>query len=195
MKTNIFLAVILFFLLSFSGYAQQEYNKFGFEINAGPSYMLNKIVGEKANLGFGFEGFVKYNFMPHLGVYAGWGWNKFQSDKSSFGNDVDYEGNGYSFGLHFLHPLQNSSFSYFLRVGGLYNHIEIESADGKIKENTKLGLGFELAAGLTYAVSSNTDIVFGLKFKSLSRDLSLGSGSKTIDYNYTGIMIGVHKTL
>jgi hypothetical protein len=32
--------------------------------------------------GLGFEGTIVYRFIPSLGVYAGWSWNNFASDKT-----------------------------------------------------------------------------------------------------------------
>jgi hypothetical protein len=87
MNTKI-LALMMLVLLSSSSFAQETEKRFGFELNGGASFATKKMDEASLNTGFGFEGTFHYRFMPHLGVYAGWGWNRFGADQAFAGNDI-----------------------------------------------------------------------------------------------------------
>ena len=94
--------------LSMSSFAQESEKRFGFEFNSGVSIATKKIGDASLKPGFGFEGLFHYRFLPHLGVYAGWGWNRFGADQSFAGKDVCFEETGYVVGLNFNHPIGTS---------------------------------------------------------------------------------------
>ena len=137
-------AIILVFLLSCN--AQENDKRFGFEFSTGASVATKKLGGSTLNPGVGFEGIFHYRVLPHAGIYAGWGWNKFGADESVFGNNIDFEETGYVFGVQFKHPIGERKTSIYFRAGGLYNHIEVEN-DGDITHNSGHGLGWQAAAG------------------------------------------------
>lgn len=178
-------------VITFNSYAQQTQSRFSFELNAGPSVANNELGGADLDLGGGFEGVFYYRVMPHAGLYAGWGWNKFSSDKTFIGDDMDFEETGYVFGLQFKHPVGNSPIDGFLRLGGLYNHIEIENTDGEIIEDTGHGLGFQLAGGIDIPLGGKWSITPGFKFNSLSRELTTEDINTELDLNYFSGRIGL----
>jgi hypothetical protein len=149
MNTKI-LALMMLVLLSSSSFAQETEKRFGFELNGGASFATKKMDEASLNTGFGFEGTFHYRFMPHLGVYAGWGWNRFGADQAFAGNDICFEETGYVLGLNFTHPIGTSKLAYYLRAGALYNHIETENADGDIINDSKHGLGFQNSWRIRY---------------------------------------------
>ena len=187
------LALTMLVLLSMSSFAQESAKRFGFELNSGASLATKKINGTSMNPGFGFEGTLHFRFMPHLGVYTGWGWNRFGADESYAGNDVCFEETGYVFGLNFKHPIGNSKMVYYFRAGALYNHIETENAEGDILNDTKHGLGFQLAGGLDINLGKNWSLTPGIKFNSLSGDTEFEGISKQLDYQYVSARIGISK--
>ena len=83
--------LVMFALLSFNALAQNSEKKFAVELNAGGAIPVAKIDNTKLNAGGGFEGVFHYRFMPHLGVYAGWGWNKLSADNIFEQNDICLE--------------------------------------------------------------------------------------------------------
>ncbi|MFO7655656.1 MAG: outer membrane beta-barrel protein [Bacteroidales bacterium] len=192
MKTKA-LALTMFVLLSLSSLAQESETRFGFELNSGISLATKKIDGASLNPGFGFEGTLHYRFMPHLGAYAGWGWNRFGADESFAGNDVCFEETGYVFGLNFKHPIGTSKLAYYVRAGGLYNHIETENADGEIINDSKHGFGYQLASGIDISLGKNWSLTPGFKFNSLSRDTEYEGIVKQLDYQYISARIGITK--
>lgn len=162
-------ALLIFTLIATNVFAQNSTSKFSFELNAGPSLATQDLGDTDLNMGVGFEGVFSYRFMPHLGVYAGWGWNKFASDESFEGIDADFEETGYVFGLQFKHPFQSSEISGVVRAGGLYNHHEIENPDGDIVWDTGHGLGYQVVAGIELPVGEKWRLAPTIKYHSLSR--------------------------
>ncbi len=193
MKTKGLIVCALVALIAFNGVAQEKEKRFGFEISSGASVATKKLGGEKVNPGFGFEGILHYRFMPHTGIYGGWGWNRFGADNSFAGTDVCFEETGYVFGLQFKHPVGTSALSYYVRGGGLYNHIETENADGDIINDTKHGLGYQLAGGIDLNLGSNWSLTPGIKFNSLSRETEFEGASKQMDLNYLSVRVGILK--
>ncbi len=193
MKTKGLFALLVLALLSNSSIAQENEKRFGFELSGGASMATSKPGDTKLNPGFGIEGIFHYRFMPHLGVYGGWGWNRFGADNSFAGTDICFEETGYVLGLQFKHPVGSMPLSYYLRAGGLYNHIEIENTDGDIIGNTGHGLGFQLAAGIDYSLGKNWSITPGLKFNYLNRDVEMGGVTTSLNHNYLSLRVGFLK--
>jgi len=192
MKTKGFALTVLV-LLSLSSFAQESEKRFGFELNSGVSLATKKIDNASLNTGYGFEGIFHYRFMPHLGVYAGWGLNSFGSDNSFAGKDVCFEETGYVIGLNFKHPIGSSKLAYYLRAGALYNHIETENSDGDIINDSKHGFGYQLAGGIAVNLGKNWSFTPGIRFNSLSRDTKFEGTSKKLDYQYISARIGFAK--
>jgi opacity protein-like surface antigen len=201
MKTKGLFALLMLVTLSFSSIAQETENgqslsvdkRFGFELSGGASFATRKLADAKPNPGLGFEGIFSYRFMPHTGVYAGWGWNRFGADKSFAGSDVCFEETGYVFGLQFSHPIGNSPTSVNLRVGALYNHIEIENAEGDIIEDTGHGLGWQVAGGIEIPLGSNWILTPGVKFNALNREVDQVGTTYDLNLNYLSVRVGFTK--
>lgn len=190
MKTKAFtLAILLLFAGSI--FAQETGKRFGFELNGGASVATQKIEDVNTQTGGGFEGIFHYRFMPHLGVYGGWGWNKLPARHSFAGDDVCFEETGYVFGLNFSHPIDDSGLSYYVRAAGLFNHIETENADGDIINDTGHGLGFQLAGGIEIPLNSKWSLTPGVKFNSLSRETKYEGTIRQLDYQYISIRAGI----
>ena len=194
MKTLKLFTILILVTLSIDAAAQDQGSRFSFELNAGPSIALQELGDTDLKTGVGFEGLLHYRFMPHLGAYAGWGWNKFASDETFAGADVDFEETGYVFGLQFKHPINESSLSWYVRGGGLYNHIEVENSDGDIIEDTGHGLGLHAGTGLDIQLSNKWSILPSVTFHSLSRDLDGDGINTTLDLTYLSGRIGILKS-
>ena len=193
MKTKALLILSFCILITGAVNAQENEKRFGIELNGGASVATSKPGETQLNPGFGFEGTLHYRILQHTGVYAGWGWNRFSADNSFAGIDVCFEETGYVFGLQFKHPIGNMPLSYYLRAGGLYNHIEIENAAADIIGDTGHGLGFQLGAGIDYNLGKNWSITPGLKFNSLSRDVEMEGVTTGLNHNYLSLKVGILK--
>ncbi len=188
------LTFAMLILLSLSNFAQESGKRVGFELNGGPSMGIKKIDGTNLNPGFGFEGIFHYRFMSHLGIYAGWGWNRFEADESFAGTDVCFEETGYVMGINVKYFMGKSKLAYYVRAGALYNHIETENANGDIVNDTKHGLGYQLAAGIDIPLGKSWSLTPGIKFNNLSRETAWEGVSKTINYQYLSARVGILKT-
>jgi len=192
MKTKALIVLAITALLSLNSFGQEDETRFAIELNGGVSLATQDLGGVNLNTGLGFETVFHYRFYKHLGVYAGWGWNKFSTDDNFGGNKVDFEETGYLFGLQFKHPVGTSPISYYARLGGLYNHIEVEDGDDIIGD-TGHGLGFQVAAGINIPLGSNWSVNSGLKFNAISGDIDDNGTQTNLDLNYVMIRIGIVK--
>ncbi len=194
MKTKVLLLLVVF--ASLNCFAQEKEPRFGIEMDGGASFALKKLDDANMKAGFGFEGTLHYRFYKHIGAYAGWGWNRFSSENSFAGKNCDFEETGYVFGLQFKHPIGNSPIAYYVRAGGLWNHIEIENSEGDIIKDTKHGLGFQLAGGIYIPIGKNWSVNTGLKFNSLNRkDVEFPDDIKrTLDLKYLSLRVGIVKS-
>ena len=196
MKFKSLIVIAALVLLVNSANAQERRRKVGFELTAGPSVALNNLGDFKMKVGKGVEGVFTYMPMTHFGLFAGWGWNNFR------GNYYDFEDTGYMFGVQFKDDINKSAFSYYLRAGGLYNHIEIEDATSGIVDgfysDSGHGLGIHLSGGVEYSLGKGWCINSNLKFQHLKRDVVLPSmlrdnAATAVNLNYLALRLGVVK--
>ncbi len=96
-----------------------------------------KLGDAELEAGMGFEGTLQYNIWKGTSLYAGWGWNKFASDESFAGSNIDFEETGYVMGLRYANNFSDSPVGLFVRGGAIYNHIEVEDDDDIIAEKGK----------------------------------------------------------
>jgi len=190
MKTKVLFTITMSALLSLTAFAQDNEEKFGFELSGGPSLATRELDGSKFENGCGFEGILHYRFMPHTGIYTGWGWNRFSAKSSFAGVNTDFEETGYVIGLQFRHPIDGFLSSYYLRVGPLYNHIEVENFNGDIIGDTGHGLGFQLAAGIDIPLGSRWSLTPGVKYNSISGTGNIEEIPFSINYHYLSVRMG-----
>jgi opacity protein-like surface antigen len=193
MKTKVFLTVALCAIFSMSSLAQEQAKRFGLELNGGLSLTTSKLSDVKADPGFGFEGTLHFRFSKHAGIYGGWGWNRFGLDQSFAGTNTCFEETGYVYGFQYSHQIANSPMSYYLRAGGLWNHIEIENTEGEIIFDSGHGFGWQVAAGLDINLGSNWSLTPGLKYNSLSTEIVDEAVIHDLNHNYLSVRIGIMK--
>jgi opacity protein-like surface antigen len=188
---NIFQKLVLitmFIVVSLTTVAQK---KWAFEIKPGINFPTKDLGDAKLKTGYGFEGVFSYKFMPQLSAYAGWGWNNFNADKSFAGSNIDFTETGYSFGLQFLQPIDNTFIGYMVKAGGTYNHIEIENSVGEITNDTGHGLGWQVGAGLPIYLNKRLIIIPECRYRSLSRSVDINEVNIPIQLNYISASIGL----
>ena len=186
------IVVMLTMLIGQSTQAQHQFNvtfrpSFNFPVKDLGSTELKK--------GGGFEATVSYRFIPRLAAYAGWGWNTF-GPKQSDNSVAHFEETGYRFGLQFIHPLTTESkLNILLSAGGVGNHIETENEQGDIIYDTGHGLGWEVDAALSIPLNDRWQIVPGIRYHALSREMMDGTVKESVDLNYVSVGVGVSWTL
>jgi len=193
MKTRGLITLAMIVLILSGSFAQNNEKRFGFEFGSGVSLATGKLSDANLKTGFGYEGIFHYRFMPHLGVYGGWGWNTFGADNSFAGDDVHFEETGYVLGLQFKHPIGKSPVAIYLRGGGLYNHIETEDAEGVVINDSKHGLGYQFAGGIDIRLGNDWSLTPGIKFNSLSRKTDFEGSSRQLNLNYIALRVGILK--
>jgi hypothetical protein len=190
MKTKVLIVVMM--MASVSGLlAQEKTRRFGIELNGGASLAVNGSDEVDLNPGLGFEGLLNYRFMPNVGVYGGWGWNHFGSDHSFAGSDLCFEETGYVLGLEFRQPVGRSRMNYFVRGGGLYNHVEIENADGDIILDSGHGWGWQVAGGLDIPMGTKWSVAPAIRFQHLNREVDFEEAPQPVKYQYLSVRVGI----
>ena len=181
-------AVLIMFLLFNQTIAQ---DKWSLEFRPGVNYATQDIADADLELGFGTELTIAYRFMPHLAAYAGWSYNNFAVDQSFAGPDASFEETGYTFGFQFIHPIGESTLSYLVRLGGTYNHIEIENNAGDIIIDSGHGLGWQAETGLVIPLSEKFSLLPSLRYRSLNRDIEIENVITSVDLNYLSVGVGL----
>lgn len=168
-------STLLALLVAFAATAASAQEKWGFEVRGGAAVPTQDVGSDELGTGFGLEGTLRYQVQDHLAVYAGWDWIRFSPDSGLGGSDVDLEETGYAFGLRFEHPFsaEEGPVGWWVRAGGIYDHLETENSDGEIIDDSGHGFGFEAGAGLALATGGAWSILPGVRYRSLSRDIDL----------------------
>lgn len=194
MKSRIGLLTIALTVFALTATAQNNKDRWAFELSTGASYATTEIGDANLKAGPAIEGTFYYRFLEHTSIYLGWGWKKFGSNNSFAGNNMDFEETGYTYGLQFKHPLPGTRLNYVVRAGGIYNHVEIENSAGDIVSDTGHGLGWQTAAGIEVPLGRSWTLIPNLKYSSLSRDFESGENKFNSNLNYLSTQIGFTKT-
>lgn len=188
MKRSI--AFLLGFVMIAVAQITHAQGKLSMELRTGVDFATQELGEADLSTGFGFEVTVDYRLLQHVSVYGGWGWHRFTTEDSFGGGDFDVEETGYTFGLQFIHPLGTSATEYFIRAGGIYNHIELENSDGDITADSDHGLGWQIGTGLAFSLGENWRLMPGVRYRSLSRDIEVGDATSDADLTYVEIGVG-----
>jgi hypothetical protein len=191
MKRSLLTVAILLTFFALYQTEGQAQNRWGVEFRSGIDFATKDIADADLKTGFGFEGTVAYRFMPHLAAYAGWSWNHFEVDQSFAGSDASFEEAGYTFGFQFLHPFGESEVDYLVRLGGTYNHLEIENNSGDIIIDSGHGLGWQAEAGFVIHLSGKFSLLPSVRYRALSRDIKIDNTNTSIDLNYVSVGVGL----
>lgn len=191
MKRSILVVVALLAFFALYQTEVQAQNRWGAEFRSGVDFATKNIADADLKTGFGFEGSIAYRLMPHLAAYAGWSWNHFGVDQSFAGVDASFEETGYTFGLQFIHPIGDLDINYLVRLGGTYNHIEIENDNGDIIIDSGHGLGWQAEAGLVITLSENFSLLPSVRYRSLSRDIDINNINTSVELNYFSVGVGI----
>ncbi len=154
---------------------------------------MDKIAGSKVNTGYGFELTIAYEVLYEVGFYAGWGWNKFSADNAFITNRIDIEESGYTAGVQFKHRVKNSSFSYLIRGGAVYNQVELENNNSELIAESGHGIGWQAEGGITFEIGNNWDLRPTLRFRSLPGDIDVYNGQMSVDLKYISFGLGLAK--
>lgn len=176
--------------MSIVSFAQE---RFSAEFRPGISFPVNELPGTKVNTGYGFEITVAYEVLQDVGIYAGWGWNKFDADNAFETDRIDIEETGYTAGIQFKHRIKNSSLSYLIRGGAVYNNLQLEDNDGGLIAESDRGLGWQAEAGITFEIGNKWDLRPTIRYRALPGDIEVFNGTMSVDLRYISIGMGLAK--
>ena len=183
-RWGVLFIALLAICVSHTAFSQDRWSV---EFRPGVNVATGKLGNENLKTGAGFEGTVAYRLMPHLGVYGGWSWNRFA------GTSSDFEETGYTYGLQFIHPLGNSKLSLLARAGAVSNHIEVENESGEIIADSGHGLGWQVEGGIVIPLTEKWRLLPGVRYRSISRHIQLGSVTTGVDLNYLSFGVGISR--
>jgi opacity protein-like surface antigen len=167
--------------------------RWGVDVHATGGVATQDDVRDDSETGFGFGANLQVRVLPHVFLYGGWDWTRYQALDAIAGPDVDLEETGYALGARLERPIGTSSTAWWLRTGALYNHFELEDADGEIIDDTGHGLGWEAGAGVAVAFGSGWSFVPGIRYRSVSRDVEIGDAETEVELQAVTLEIGLRR--
>jgi opacity protein-like surface antigen len=190
--STLFVAVALAgILLPRPAYAQQP--RWGFELRADAGISTQDAARDTHENGFGFGAAIQYRVLPHLALYGGWDWTRYQALEAIAGPDVDLEETGYVAGARFEHPIGSSRTRGWARIGALYKHFELEDADGTLLDDSGHGLGWEAGAGVTVPLGDSWSLLPGVRYRSVSRDVEVGAVGTEVELQAVAFELAVRR--
>jgi opacity protein-like surface antigen len=160
-----------------------------FEVRAGASVPTDSFVSTDLGTGVGFEGTIGYRILPALSVFGGWDWQHRQFDAPVFDAD-DVEDTGYVYGLRFT-PGGGARVKPFIRLAGLWNHVELETNDGHPAADSKHTWGYEAGAGLDISFNESVSLTPGVRYRSFEPTVRFGNIETDATLSYVTVDVGV----
>ncbi len=176
-------------LMASAGAATAQ-ERFSIEIVPRALFPAEQFAGTDLDRGVGIGAAFAVRLLPHFGPYVGWDWRHARAAESFAGPDVDVEETGYAFGVLFDHPFGARGSSLMIRVGGTYNHVEIETPNGDIVADSGHGYGWEAGAGVSLRIAERWSVVPGIRVRSLNRDITLANVTTPITLRSVALEIG-----
>ena len=179
--------VILTFVLFFFSTILLAQNKWSAEFRPNLNFTTQNLNETNLKTGFGFEITIAYKLKNKLFSYAGLGYNIFEAKDTN----IVYNSKNFTFGLQFISPInKDSKLSYLVKIGGIYNFLQIKDSKNNTIYNTDYKLGFELGIGINYYIIENWSLRPQISFRTVTIDLP-----ETNDkLNYLGFSLGISKT-
>jgi len=190
MKRNNIVAIAGLLVFSALPVSAQD-NRWSVEIRAGGNISTESFAEVDQKAGVGLEGSVAYRVLPNLSLYAGWDWQHRQAKDPLFGATADVEDTGYAYGVRYLFPVDTRA-KPFLRLGGLFNHVEIEDEDGTLVADSKhTGQGWEMGGGLNVTLNDSWSLTPGVRYRRFSPDVRFGGTTTSATVAYVTLDVGV----
>jgi len=166
-------------------------SRWGWELRSGADLGATTLGDTDLGSGVGFETGLTFRVQPHLHAYAGWGWHHVGAGDVL--DDGSLEQTGYTFGLQFQHPVGQGPFDLFVRSGAVLRHFELE-ADDDVVDDSGHGWGWELGAGVSYAMGQAWDLRLGVTHRSLDRDVDVDGTPRSVELGGLGVELGMARS-
>jgi len=154
---------------------QAQASPFSAELRGGAGVPTGDFA-DGAKTGWGLGANVQFRFMPALGAYASYSYNRFGTERSEF-DDLDFPGSasmdvnivdsGFGAGLIAYIP-GAPMLEPWVRGGVILNQLSVNMSGGGGSESFSFdrGLGFELGGGLAIPVAPRVSLTPGLIYRS-----------------------------
>jgi hypothetical protein len=168
-----------------------------FTIEARPNFVVptGKLAGASLETGPAFGAIASIRLQPHLHLYGGWDWARFEAASSFAGPDRSFEQTGYSLGLRFEHPCpRHPALALRVEGGGTWQHVEIENSAGEIIADSKHSTGYEAGAGAALSLGDDWKLVPMARYRSLSPKFTIGSTTTFGNLRYVGAELALSRS-
>jgi hypothetical protein len=160
------------------------------EIRPGASAPTNSFTTTDLEAGLGFEGSIGYRVANGLSLFGGWDWQHRRANATLFGSSEDVEDTGYVYGLRFVTP-GDALAKPFLRVAGLWNHVELEDEDGALVADSEHTPGFEVGGGLDLSLGESWSLTPGVRYRRFEPTVRFGTTESKTTLSYLAFDVGI----
>jgi hypothetical protein len=191
---NSFLAMAFILSLTLLSTIATAQNRWDISITPAANFSTKNLGNAKLKTGFGADATIAYRLTKQLGIYGGWGWNKFSSAQSFAGTDMEFVETGYSVGLQFTQLIASSKMKFILGAGAIYKHIETENSKGDLVNDTGHGWGWEAKTGISFPLGKHFNFIPTIKYSALSRNIQILTTTTPVGLNYLSVGAGFNWT-
>lgn len=167
--------------------------RFSAEFRPGLNFPTTNLMEENLETGFGFEVKAGYNIMPHLKGFAGWGWNRFETESIPMEEPAELIERGFIFGMELTLPITEAPVTYFLGVSAVLEEFKLEIEEMGLSARSNFGLGWQLNAGVEIHLDEQWSLRPDLRYRSLSNDLNIDGTTTEVDLNYIALGVGIRR--
>lgn len=186
---RLLISTLVIILCVWAAAPAQAQGAFTVEVRGGVNSPTETFVDTDLERGVGLEGTVAFRVMPAVSVYGGWDWQRRSVEDRLFGAEGRLIDTGYVFGVK-LTP-GTSRFAPWLRAGALYNHVELEDANGNAIADTDHVWGWEAGAGIDVPIGGSLRLTPGVRYRRFAPMLQLGSASFESTLAYLVVDVGL----
>jgi opacity protein-like surface antigen len=153
-----------------------------------------EVQGHGLGTGLGARAMLGYRFLARTGAYLDWDWHAFSPDRSFAGPRVRFEESGYALGFSFRQPLRAGDANapvVAIRAGATYNHVALEDSGGEEITDSGYGVGWEVGAGIEFALSERVGVWPGIRYRSFSRPVVAENARVDVPLRYLSLDLGI----
>ena len=192
-RSSFFALAVILALVFLSTLATAQ-NRWDVSITPAVNFPTKNLGNAKLKTGFGADVTIAYRLTKQLGIYGGWGWNKFSSAQSFAGKNMEFVETGYSVGLQFSQPIASTKIKFVLGAGAIYKHIETENSKGDAINDTGHGWGWEALTGVSFPLGKHFNFIPTIKYRELSRNIQILTATTPVSLHYISVGIGFNYT-
>lgn len=160
------------------------------ELRTGGNAATESFDGADLEFGAGLEVSIAYRVAPGVSLFGGWDRQHHRAEDQIVGMEVELEDTGYVYGVRFEAPA-GARVKPFVRVAGLWNHVEVESEDGEALAESDHTWGFEAGAGLDVSVGRTWSLTPGVRYRRFEPTVRFGSTELPATLAYVVFDVGI----